>query len=97
MAGRSASESIRLMRERANLIRLNELEWLLPKLNDLTPDDREMVRQFSTRLVNKLLHTPTLRLRETGGRKEFDSLSDLVLHVFDLEHSVEHQEFSARG
>lgn len=90
MAGRSVSDAIRIMREHANRIRLNELDWLMPKLSALSTDDRDMVRQFSTRLVNKLLHMPTTRLRETGGQNEFDSVSELVLHLFDAENDAGH-------
>ena len=86
---RSASDSIRLMRERANSIRLSELDWAMPKLAGLSQTEREIVEQFSTRLVNKLLHAPTLRLRETAAEGDADSARALVRRIFDLEFVAE--------
>jgi len=85
---RSASESIRLLKERANAIRQSELAWAMPKLTGLSPDERAVIERFSARLVNKLLHTPTRRLRETAGLEESASLARLVRQVFDLEDTV---------
>ena len=85
MAARSVSDSIRVMRERADLIRLGELDWVMPKLPALSQGEREVIEQFSARLVNKLLHAPTLRLKETGNGGNSRSMSELVLHVFDME------------
>ena len=85
VASRSASDSIRLLKEQADLIRLGELEWAMPKLAGLSQSERAVVEQLSTRLVNKLLHTPTLRLRETAGRAQEDCLDAPVRQVSDLE------------
>ncbi len=84
-AVRNVAESIRILKERADVIRQRELERVLPKLASLSTSEREAVEQFSNRLVNKLLHTPTLRLRETASRSEPDPLADLMREVFDLE------------
>ena len=69
LAARSASDSIRLLKEHAELIRLSELEWVMPKLSGLSKSERAVVEQFSRRIVNKLLHAPTLHLRETARRE----------------------------
>jgi len=84
-AARSASDSIRVLKERADSIRQRELDWVMPKLAGLSESERAAVEQFSSRLVNKLLHTPTLRLRETAGRDEGDALGDLLQRVFGLD------------
>ena len=85
LTSRNVSDSIRLLKERADEIRQGELEWALPKLAGLSPDERAVVEQFSTRLVNKLLHTPTQRLRETAGDGGADCLGEYILQVFDLD------------
>ena len=84
-AARSASDSIRALKERADSIRQRELDWVMPKLAGLSERERAAVEQFSSRLVNKLLHTPTRHLRETAGRSEGDALGDLLLQAFDLD------------
>ena len=85
MDARSASDSIRLMRERADAIRVGELDWAIPKLMGLSEGEREVVEQLSTRLVNKLLHAPTLRLRERNGDTVQRSRSTMVRYLFELE------------
>ena len=87
MAARKVSDSIRLMRERADLLRLEELDWAMPKLSRLTLEERYVVEQFSVRLVNKLLHAPTLRLREvaTGTHDDPEVIEALVRSIFDLQ------------
>lgn len=89
LAARNVSDTIRLLKERADLIRLGELEWAMPKLAGLSQNERAVVEQFSARLVNKLLHTPTVRLRETASRGDPDCLNEHVLQVFDLEDGEE--------
>ena len=91
-ASRNASDSIRLLKEQADLIRLGELEWAMPKLAGLSQSERAVVEQLSTRLVNKLLHTPTLRLRETAGRGQEDCLDAHVRQAFDLETGADPPE-----
>ena len=71
------------------MIRQGELEWALPKLAGLSPDERAVIEQFSTRLVNKLLHTPTQRLRETAGDGGADCLGERILQVFDLDSDAD--------
>lgn len=85
LAARDVADTIRLLKERADLIRRGELEWALPKLPGLSPSERQVVERFSARLVNKLLHTLTVRLRETASGEGADCLGEHVLQVFDLD------------
>ena len=61
----------------------------MPKLAGLSQSERAVVEQLSTRLVNKLLHTPTLRLRETAGRGQEDCLGAHVRQASDLENGAD--------
>ena len=97
LAARSVSDSIRLLKERADLIRLSELEWVMPKLSGLSGSERAVVEQFSTRLVNKLLHEPTSQLRKTASREQPDSLGELLQQVFDLNAGEDPGDESARS
>ena len=97
LATRDVSDAIRLLKERADAIRRGELAWALPKLAGLSASERAVVEQFSARLVNKLLHTPTVRLREAAaGGGAPDRLREHVLHVFDLEDAPAEDIASAR-
>jgi glutamyl-tRNA reductase len=64
---------IRSMREQAEAVREQELERLLRGMEHLSPEDRARVEAFSRRLLNKVLHEPTTRLRQgvaDGGGAE---------------------------
>ena len=53
------------LRDRWGSMREDELEWLWQRLGHLPAEDRELVESFSKRLLNKLLHEPTIRLKES--------------------------------
>ena len=44
-----------------------------------------MVAQLSNRLVKKLLHAPTLKLREAAAQGESEPVSELVHQLFGLD------------
>ena len=85
MSTRSVSNSIQLLRDRADAIRVRELDWAMPKLSHLSQSELEIVAQLSNRLVKKLLHTPTLRLREAAAQGESEPVSELVHQLFGLD------------
>lgn len=64
---------IRAMRDRAEEFRHLELDRMLRGMDHLSDRDREKMEEFSRRLMNKLLHDPTSRLRkgirQGGGPK----------------------------
>jgi glutamyl-tRNA reductase len=57
-------EAIRAMRETAERVRSEKLERALQRLRHLSERDRRVVEALSTRLVNAILHEPTVALRE---------------------------------
>lgn len=59
-----SKEAIRAMRETAERVRSEKLERALRRLGHLSDRDRRVVELLSTRLVNALLHEPTVALRE---------------------------------
>jgi glutamyl-tRNA reductase len=67
-AAREVVPVIRRMRRRAEDLRAHELARLFQALDHLDQDDRARVEDFSRRLMNKLLHDPTVRLRKGLGR-----------------------------
>ncbi len=78
---------IRRMRKEARRHRDHELDRLLQGMSHLTEEDRERVREFSRRLVNKLLHQPTVRLRKGMARGGGAELVDAVRFLYGLEES----------
>lgn len=84
-AGRQVVPLIRSLRGRWDGMRDRELQWLWQRLGHLSPDDRKMVERFSERLLSKLLHDPTVRLREGVANGRVAEFVDAVRYLHDLE------------
>jgi glutamyl-tRNA reductase len=73
---RASAPEITRLRARAHLIRSAELQRVGPRLKHLTPVEMRVVEELSNRVVNKLLHAPTVALRERAyGRAESRALA----------------------
>ncbi|HUG42004.1 MAG TPA: glutamyl-tRNA reductase [Longimicrobiales bacterium] len=79
---------LRAMRDRAERLRAAELEKALRKLAHLSPEDRAVVEALAIQLTNKLLHDPTVRLKEGVGNGR-PVIADTARYLFDLtEHDT---------
>lgn len=72
------------MRRKAEQIRQTELERSLRYLGDLEPETLAHIQHFSRSLVNKLLHEPTIRLREVAGKKSTARYEAALRTLFGL-------------
>ena len=79
--------TIQHLRGKAENIRQAELEHLMSRLGDLDPHSRKLIDEFSTRLVNKLLHQPTLMLKEKTTSDDSALFTSVVNELFAL---IEH-------
>lgn len=78
------------LRLRAEEIRQQELERTLNYLgNDLDAETLKHVQHLSRSLVNKLLHEPTLRLREKATNGQASQYADTIRDLFALNDSLE--------
>jgi glutamyl-tRNA reductase len=66
-AAREAAPAITALREQAEEIRLRELERARGRLGRLTKAELDVVESITTRIVDKLLHTPMLRLKQAAA------------------------------
>jgi glutamyl-tRNA reductase len=73
------------LRDRWGHMREDELEWLWQRLGHLSAEDREQVESFSKRLLNKLLHQPTIRLKEGVANGRGADFVDAVRFLHGLE------------
>jgi len=64
---RGAAPAIAALRRRAEEIRSEELARAGSRLSELSPRERETVETLTSQIVNKLLHAPTVRAKETGS------------------------------
>jgi glutamyl-tRNA reductase len=71
-------------RRQAEAIRRQELERALRDLGHVDPQTAERIEHLSRTLVKKLLHEPTVRLRERAGAGDADEVADAVRELFGL-------------
>lgn len=83
-ASRAAVPVIQNLRAKAEAIRQTEMEHLLRRLPDLTEHEQRLLDDFSHRLINKLLHEPTLKLKAKSAEGEGDLYSSVVDDLFNL-------------
>jgi glutamyl-tRNA reductase len=75
-------------RQQAEAIRQRELERTLRFLgDDIDPETAKHLHHLSRSLVNKLLHEPTLRLREKAGAGQAGVYEAAIRDLFDLDTS----------
>jgi glutamyl-tRNA reductase len=69
------------LRRKAEMIRSQELAKLFAKLGSLSDGEREAIEAMSSSIINKLLHTPIVRLKQEsqaqGGGRYLQALRDL--------------------
>ena len=69
------------LRRKAEAIRHQELEKLFSKLGPLSAGERRAIEAMSSSIINKLLHTPIVRLKQAsqakGGGRYLQALRDL--------------------
>jgi len=84
VAARQAAPLVAALRAKAEGIRSAELDRFQAKLADLTPAQREAVEALTHGIVNKLLHDPSVRLKEDAGSPRGERYSSAVRELFDL-------------
>jgi glutamyl-tRNA reductase len=72
------------LRLRADAIREQEVERTLRRLGDVDPETAEQVELLARALVKKLLHEPTVRLRDRAGEGAADDVAVALRELFGL-------------
>jgi glutamyl-tRNA reductase len=73
------------LREQANSIRQNEVEKALRRMPQLTPEMERQIEALTISIVNKILHSPTSRLREEAQGPQAGDYADITRYLFGLE------------
>jgi len=84
VTARRAVPTVIALRERAEALRLAELEHYRSKLHDLDPRQREAIEALTRGILAKLLHDPTVRLKDAAGSARGERLADALTELFDL-------------
>jgi glutamyl-tRNA reductase len=72
------------LRERLDSIRVHEVRKTLARLPEASPETREAIEALSAAIVNKILHAPISKLRESSRAGRGRSLMALVHELFGL-------------
>ncbi len=83
-AAREVAPVVVGLREWAESVRQGELDRFRAKLDGLDPESRNVVDALTQGIVNKLLHEPTVRLKEAAGTARGELYSDALSALFDL-------------
>lgn len=83
-----AVPALTMLREHAEALRNAELERALRRLADLSPEQRTVIEGLTRSIVNKLLHTPTRRLRDAAAEGDGLRYAAMVRDLFNLESSA---------
>jgi glutamyl-tRNA reductase len=83
-SAREVAPLVASMRDRAEQVRASELERFAGRLDQLDARERDMVEALTKGIVAKLLHEPTVRLKDAAGTAKGDRLADTLRDLFDL-------------
>jgi glutamyl-tRNA reductase len=83
-AAREVGPLVTSLRELAEDVRQGELERFRAKLGRLDPEARDLVDAITQGVVNKLLHEPTVRVKDAAGTPRGDYYADALASLFDL-------------
>lgn len=72
------------LRQHMEGLREAELAWALNKLEGLSDQQRNVVLAFSQRLVNKIMHEPTIRLKQQANGREAYRYTEAVRDLFGI-------------
>jgi glutamyl-tRNA reductase len=83
-ASRDVVPAIASLRAMAEEIRESELERVRSRLERLTEAERRAVEAVTTRIVDKLLHAPTVKMKEAAAGADGAVYADALRHLFGL-------------
>jgi glutamyl-tRNA reductase len=77
------------LRQKAEEIRQREIERTLRSLGDVDPAVVNQIQVLSRALVNKLLHEPTVRLKQKASDEDVADYAAALRHLFGLEERLD--------
>jgi len=83
-SAREVAPLVGSLRQRAEEIRLRELERASGRLAGLDERQRDAVETLTRSIVSKLLHDPTVEVKEAAGTPRGERLAESLRHLFDL-------------
>lgn len=85
MRCQEALPALSALRQHAEELRCCELERALRNMVALSPEQQHVIEAFSRSLINKLLHTPTARVKNAAVQGEGQRYAAMLYDLFNLE------------
>ena len=82
---RGVAPAVTRLRRNAAEISGQELQKLRTRLPDMSEEDFEQVERTVRRVVDKLLHAPTVKIKELAAAQETVSVEEVVTELFGLD------------
>jgi glutamyl-tRNA reductase len=82
---RQAAPLVAELHERAESIRRAEIDRYAARLAALTPEQREAVEAMSKSVVAKLLHSPSVQLKNNAGTPQGERIAAALRDLFEIE------------
>jgi glutamyl-tRNA reductase len=82
------------LRRKAELIRSEEFDNALSRLGNLNPEEREVVRKMSERIITRFLHDPALKMKtatRNGEMERSKEYAELLKLLFSLDTEKEEE------
>jgi len=86
LEGMEIAPTITAMRQKANAIRQAEVARTLATLKSLSEEERRSVEMLANAIVNKLLHEPTVFLKNSASHGDAQARLDFVRRLFGLDN-----------
>ena len=83
-SARSVAPIVTQLHSRAEEIRNAELQKLFRKFPELTSEQLKGIENLTSVIANKLIHEPTVRLKDAAGTPKGERLSEALQDLFDL-------------
>lgn len=90
MRGTQAAPTVAALRARADDVVTAELRRLARRAPDLTEDQRTEVARSLQRVVRRLLHEPTVRVRQLAAEPGGEAYTRLLRELFELDTKIAH-------
>lgn len=84
VTAREVAPLVSALHSRAEAVRVGELERYRSRLDGLDARAREAVEAVTRGIVGKLLHDPTVRLKDVAGTAKGERLAEALRDLFDL-------------
>ena len=81
---RTVAPVVSALRSKADEILRQEFEHFAGRIEQLGTEDQELVSTLAHRVVQKLLHDPTVNLKEAAGSSRGERLAEAMRSLFDL-------------